>query len=142
MNDECAHFAGMDRFACRKALLKELEESGVLQGKTAIKHAVGHGDRSRRADRADGDQAVVREDGPAGRARAGPKPAKAASASIPATLDQGLQPAGWKNVARLVHLAPDLVGPPHPGLALRRLRRNHRGPRRRRRLRHCGSEPR
>ncbi|MBA3685990.1 MAG: valine--tRNA ligase [Planctomycetes bacterium] len=42
----CAHFAGMDRFACRKALLKEFEASGVLLGATEITHAVGHSERS------------------------------------------------------------------------------------------------
>ncbi len=46
MTKECAHFAGMDRFACRKALLKELEASGVLLGSTEISHAVGHSYRS------------------------------------------------------------------------------------------------
>ena len=46
MTTEAAHFAGQDRYVCRKALLKELEASGELRGKQAIKHAVGHGDRS------------------------------------------------------------------------------------------------
>ena len=46
MNEECAHFAGMDRFDCRKQLLAELKESGVLQGERAITHAVGHCYRS------------------------------------------------------------------------------------------------
>ncbi|MBA3699518.1 MAG: valine--tRNA ligase [Planctomycetes bacterium] len=46
MTKECAHFAGMDRFVCRKALLKELEASGVLLGATEIVHSVGHSYRS------------------------------------------------------------------------------------------------
>jgi valyl-tRNA synthetase len=46
MTAEAAHFAGQERFACRKALLKELEASGVLLGSTEIVHAVGHGERS------------------------------------------------------------------------------------------------
>ena len=46
MNDEAAHFAGQDRFECRKNLLAEFEASGVLLGKTKIKHAVGHCYRS------------------------------------------------------------------------------------------------
>ncbi len=46
MTKDAAHFAGMDRFACRKALLKELEASGVLLGATEISHAVGHSYRS------------------------------------------------------------------------------------------------
>ncbi len=46
MTKEAAHYAGMDRFACRKALLKEFEASGVLLGATDIRHAVGHSYRS------------------------------------------------------------------------------------------------
>jgi valyl-tRNA synthetase len=46
MTNEAAHFAGQDRFACRKALLKEFESSGVLLGATDIRHAVGHSYRS------------------------------------------------------------------------------------------------
>ncbi|MDA3960859.1 MAG: valine--tRNA ligase [Planctomycetota bacterium] len=46
MNEQAAHFAGMDRYECRDALLTEFENGGVLQGATPIKHAVGHGDRS------------------------------------------------------------------------------------------------
>ena len=46
MTAEAAHFAGFDRFACRKALLKELEASGVLLGSTEIVHSVGHSYRS------------------------------------------------------------------------------------------------
>jgi len=46
MTAEAAHFSGMDRFVCRKALLKELEASGVLLGSTEIMHSVGHSYRS------------------------------------------------------------------------------------------------
>ena len=46
MTTEAAHFAGQDRFACRKALCAELEASGVLLGSTQIVHSVGHSYRS------------------------------------------------------------------------------------------------
>ncbi|TVR44073.1 MAG: valine--tRNA ligase [Planctomycetota bacterium] len=46
MTAEAAHYAGQDRFVCRKAVLKELEQLGVYQGRSPIRHAVGHGDRS------------------------------------------------------------------------------------------------
>ncbi len=46
MTTEAAHFSSMDRFVCRKALLKEFEASGVLMGATEIRHAVGHSYRS------------------------------------------------------------------------------------------------
>ena len=34
--------SGMDRYACREALIKELSESGVLVSEEAHEHAVGH----------------------------------------------------------------------------------------------------
>ena len=46
MTKDCAQFAGMERFAARKALLKEFEATGVLLGSTEIMHAVGHSYRS------------------------------------------------------------------------------------------------
>ncbi len=46
MTAECAQFAGLERFAARKALLKEFEATGVLLGSTEIRHAVGHSYRS------------------------------------------------------------------------------------------------
>jgi valyl-tRNA synthetase len=46
MTAEAAHYAGQERFACRKALLKEFEALGVLLGSTEISHAVGHSYRS------------------------------------------------------------------------------------------------
>ena len=46
MTRDCAQFAGMERFAARKALLKEFEATGVLLGSTEIMHAVGHSYRS------------------------------------------------------------------------------------------------
>ena len=46
MTAEAAHYAGQERFACRKALLKEFAASGVLIETTDITHAVGHSERS------------------------------------------------------------------------------------------------
>ena len=46
MTKDCAQFAGLERFAARKALLKEFEATGVLLGSTEIVHAVGHSYRS------------------------------------------------------------------------------------------------
>jgi len=46
MTKEAAHYAGQERFACRKALLKEFAASGVLIETTDITHAVGHSERS------------------------------------------------------------------------------------------------
>jgi len=42
MNDNAGPYAGMDRFECRKKILKELENSGHLQKVEKHSHAVGH----------------------------------------------------------------------------------------------------
>lgn len=42
MTDEAGEFEGMDRFACRKATVKKLEELGFLVKIENIKHSVGH----------------------------------------------------------------------------------------------------
>ena len=47
MTSAAGSYAGQDRFACRKALLREFEASGVLLGSTEIVHTVGHSERSK-----------------------------------------------------------------------------------------------
>ena len=42
MNDQAGPYAGMDRFACRKKLLEDLEEAGLLEKVEDHAHAVGH----------------------------------------------------------------------------------------------------
>lgn len=46
MNDKCGKYAGMDRFACRKALVKDLKKAGYLVDVKPIVHSVGHSERS------------------------------------------------------------------------------------------------
>ncbi len=46
MNDEALQFSGIDRFECRKQLVKILEEKGLIEKIELIKHAVGHSERS------------------------------------------------------------------------------------------------
>ncbi|GDY11444.1 valine--tRNA ligase [Planctomycetota bacterium] len=46
MTAEAGPYAGLDRFVCRKQLIKDFEASGVLLGATEIVHSVGHGERS------------------------------------------------------------------------------------------------
>ncbi len=136
MTAEATGYAGQDRFACRKALLIAFEQSGVLQGRTEITHAVGHSERSGEPiEPMVTEQWFVKMAPLAARAvqetRAGP------AALPPGALGQGLR-AVARQRPRLVHLAPDLVGPPHPRLALRRVRAGHRrhgGPQRLRALR-------
>ena len=45
MNDEAGPYAGMDRFACRDAIVRDLEEQGFLVKTEPYTHSVGHCDR-------------------------------------------------------------------------------------------------
>ena len=120
-----APFAGMDRFEARKARQDGARGAGprarrrkphvlALPALPALRHR-------RRADALD---AVVRQDGAAGRAGARRGRARARPQFVPESWTKTY--VHWMTQhPRLVHLAPALVGPPHPGLVLRRLRARH-----------------
>ena len=46
MNEMAGKYQGMDRFACRKQLVKDLEAIGLLDHIEPIKHQVGHSERT------------------------------------------------------------------------------------------------
>ena len=46
MNEMAFKYEGMDRFACRKQLVKDLDELGLLDHIEPIKHQVGHSERT------------------------------------------------------------------------------------------------
>ena len=46
MNEKAGKYNGMDRFACRKQIVKDLQESGVLFKIEEHMHSVGHSERS------------------------------------------------------------------------------------------------
>ena len=46
MNDKAGKYAGMDRFACRKQIVADLQEAGVLIEIEPHMHSVGHSERS------------------------------------------------------------------------------------------------
>ena len=46
MNELAGKYAGMDRFVCRKAVIKDLEDLKLLQKIEPITHAVGHSERT------------------------------------------------------------------------------------------------
>lgn len=46
MNELCGKYAGMDRFACREALIEELKEKDLLIEIEEITHNVGHSERT------------------------------------------------------------------------------------------------
>ena len=46
MNEHAGKYCGMDRFSCREALVKDLEEAGLLISIEKITHSVGHSERT------------------------------------------------------------------------------------------------
>lgn len=46
MNAMAGKYEGLDRFACREALLKDLEQSGLFIKKEPLLHSVGHSERT------------------------------------------------------------------------------------------------
>ncbi len=46
MNAKCGKYAGMDRFACRKALVEQIKKDGYFVKTEKIVHAVGHSQRN------------------------------------------------------------------------------------------------
>jgi len=46
MNENASSYCGMDRFECRKKLIEDLEEANLLIKVEAIKHSVGHSERT------------------------------------------------------------------------------------------------
>ncbi len=128
MNEEAGPYKGMDRDECRRAIVRDLEEQGYLVKTEPYVHSVGHCYRC--------DSVVEplvslqwfmrmepRRTRPTGH-RGGegrPHPLRAGA------LREGLPELDGEH-PRLVRLAPALVGPSHPRLVLRRLRRARRCP--------------
>lgn len=46
MNEICGKYAGMDRFECREAMVKDFEAAGIVDHIEEIVHPVGHSERS------------------------------------------------------------------------------------------------
>ena len=46
MNEKCGPYQGMDRFACREALINKIKEEGNFVKQESIIHSVGHSERS------------------------------------------------------------------------------------------------
>ena len=116
-------YRGLSREECRKRVVEDLEAQGLLEKIEPYKLSASICERCGDRGRAAGFRAVVRADagaGQAGNRGRGVGPGEA----HPRALEQGLPRLDVQH-PRLVHLAPALVGPPHPGLVLR-LRRDHR----------------
>ena len=65
MTEEAGRFAGLDRYACRKQLIAELDEAGLLVEVADHPHAVPHHDKVGHGYRTVADGAVVHEYGSA-----------------------------------------------------------------------------
>ena len=128
INENGGPYNGMDRYECRKAIVKDLEEQGYLIKTEDYSHNVGtcyrcHNDVEplisaqwfvKMAPLAKEALRVVND----GEVQVHPR-----------AVHQDLHQLDGER-PRLVHLPPALVGPPDPRLDLRRLRPHHRGPRR------------
>ena len=126
-NEAAGPYAGLDRFEARKRVLADLEaRRAARQGGAAHAVASGMCQRCAHRRRAAAVTAVVREDRAAGQAGdrgggAGQDPLR------PRDLDEDLLPLDAQH-PRLVHQPPAVVGPPDPGLVLRRLHADARRP--------------
>jgi valyl-tRNA synthetase len=127
---------GLERFEARARIVEMLRAAGRLVKVEEHQHAsaaatAAHGRR------AAAQRPVVRAHGAARRAGAR-RGARRAHAHRARALGGGVRPLAREH-PRLEHLAAALVGPPHPGVVLRRVRhRPDREPRRRRACPRCG----
>ena len=119
INENGGPFAGLDRIEARKAVKARARGAGPRARDEAAHARARPLPALRDRRRADDLDAVVREDGAARRAGASPRWREGKTKIVPEewtkTYDHWMtQHPG------LVHLAPALVGPPDPGLVLRR----------------------
>ena len=129
LNEHGGKYAGMDRFACRKQIVKDLEEAGLIEKIEDYTNKVGQR-AHRRRHRAQAQRPVVPQDGGprqesprSGRGRHHPLP--------PRQVQEHLPPLAGEHQG-LVHQPPALVGPPHTGMVSggKRPRGDRRGPQR------------
>ena len=117
INENGGPYNGQDRFECREELVERYESrrSGDQRRRP---HPSGAALATRRRNcRADGFHPMVRQDGISGSSRPGGRPGWPYPDRARTLHQSVLQLAG--KYPGLVHLAPALVGPPHPGLVLR-----------------------
>ena len=127
---DCGKYAGMTTMEARKAIVKDLEAGGYLKSVEPLKHKVGTCYRCHTTiEPMVSKQWFVKMEPLA-------KPAIECVKNgevrfVPERFAKNYIDVDGEH-PRLVHLPPALVGPPHPGVVLRRLRRGHRRARERR----------
>ena len=124
MTDSAGPYAGMDRFEARERILEHLREHSLLMGERAHRHAVGHSERSGAVIEPQISTQWFVKTAPLAEAALAAA-ARRAGAISPREPVQSISRMD-DQYPRLVHLAPALVGPSHPGLAQRCHRRDHR----------------
>ena len=118
MNAEGGAFAGLDRFEARKAVEAELEGAGPRARSKTHVHASATASAARRVvEPMLSTQWFVKMEPLAEPAIEAVEQGK--TKFVPEPLDEDVHPLDEQH-PRLVHLAPALVGPPHPGVVLRR----------------------
>ncbi len=129
INENGGAYAGLDRYVARKKIVADLEEQGLLAAVKDHTNNVGHCDRCKTVvePRLSTQwfikiQAARRESHRRRQARCERQQSHPLHAG---ELREDL-PRVDEEHPRLVHLAPALVGPSHPRMALRRLPQDHR----------------
>ena len=121
MTAAAGRYAGLDRFECRKRIVEDMQALGLIDRIEPYRHAVGLCYRCKTVvEPLVSKQWFVNVKPLAERALAGGARGRA-SRIVPAQLEQDVLPLDGEHPP-LVHLPPALVGPPHPGLVLRRRR--------------------
>ena len=122
---DCGKYAGMTTLEARKAILADLEAGRLPEGDRAPQARGGHLLPLPLHHRAHGVQAVVRQDGAAGKARHRER-GEGRDQVRARALHQELYELDEEH-PRLVHQPSAVVGPSDPGMVLRRLRRDRGG---------------
>ncbi len=111
MNENAGPYQGLDRFACRKAILADLEKAGLLVKTEDYSHAVGHCQRCHTiVEPIASRQWFVKMEPLARPAIEAVKDGRITI--LPGALHQGLPQLDGEH-PRLVHQPPALVGAPH-----------------------------
>ena len=119
-----AKYVGMTVDEARKAVVADLEAGGLPRRGEAVQGAARPQPALGRGDRADADGAVVGQ-GRAARREGGRGRRERQDEVRPRAVDEDVHALDDQHQG-LVHLAPAVVGPSHPGVVLRRVRRTSR----------------
>ena len=126
---DCGKYAGMTTLEARKAIVADLQELGLLKSIEPLTHEVGTCYRCHTVIEPHGLPAVVREDEAAGGTGDCGCVKSGETKFVPERFTKTVYELDGK-YPRLVHQPSAVVGPPHSGVVLRRLRRDDRQPRR------------